>query len=67
MLNVLYAGEGKLKYCYNFLGVHCYMVTAEIPIPPGAQEVRMEVGYDGGGGGGSSGFSSTSAPSATTI
>ncbi|MDT5204169.1 MAG: hypothetical protein QOD34_805 [Mycobacterium sp.] len=45
----LYAYEGKLKYCYNFLGVDHYMVTAEQPIPAGKHQVRMEFAYDGGG------------------
>ena len=31
----LYANEGKLKYCYNFLGVDLYMITADEPIPTG--------------------------------
>ena len=41
----LYAHEGKLKYCYNFLGVELYMVTADEPDPgrkaPGAHGVRL--------------------------
>ena len=31
----LYAHDGKLKYCYNFLGIEHYMVTADTPIPAG--------------------------------
>jgi arylsulfatase A-like enzyme len=46
---VLYAHEGRLKYCYNFLGINHYMVTADKPIPPGQHQVRMELAYDGGG------------------
>ncbi len=45
----LYAHEGRLKYCYNFLGINHYMVTADKPIPPGQHQVRMEFAYDGGG------------------
>jgi hypothetical protein len=45
----LYAHEGKLKYCYNFFGFHYYVVAADLPIPAGAHQVRMEFGYDGGG------------------
>ena len=45
----LYAFEGALKYCYNFLGIDHYMTTAEQPIPAGKHQVRMEFAYDGGG------------------
>ena len=45
----LYAHEGRLKFCYNFLGVQLYMITAEQPIPAGKHQVRMEFAYDGGG------------------
>lgn len=45
----LYAHQGRLKYCYNFLGIDHYMVAATKPIPTGKHQVRMEFGYDGGG------------------
>ena len=45
----LYVHEGKLKYCYNFLGIKHYMITADTPIPAGNHQVRMEFAYDGGG------------------
>lgn len=45
----LYAHEGRLKYCYNFLGIDRYMVAATKPIPTGKHQVRMEFGYDGDG------------------
>jgi len=45
----LYAKEGKLKYCYNFYGVHRYMVEGTSKIPAGTHQVRMEFKYDGGG------------------
>ncbi|MCB9161550.1 MAG: arylsulfatase [Caldilineaceae bacterium] len=45
----LYVKEGKLKYCYNFCGVHHYMVEGAQTIPSGTHQVRMEFAYDGGG------------------
>ncbi|OBA72856.1 arylsulfatase [Mycobacterium sp. 1554424.7] len=45
----LYAHEGKLKYCYNFLGIQHYMIAGDAPIPLGQHEIRMEFAYDGGG------------------
>jgi hypothetical protein len=45
----LYAFEGRLKYCYNFLGIDHFLVTAGEPIPAGKHQVRMEFKYDGGG------------------
>ena len=45
----LYAHEGRLKYCYNFFGIHYYMTTADRAIPAGDHQVRMEFAYDGGG------------------
>jgi arylsulfatase A-like enzyme len=45
----LYVYEGRLKHCYNFLGVKIFMITADEPILPGKHQVRMEFKYDGGG------------------
>ena len=45
----LYAKNGKLKYCYNFFGINHYFAEADIPIPAGKHQVRMEFKYDGGG------------------
>ena len=45
----MYAHEGKLKYCYNFLGIEHYMITADTALPPGKHQVRMAFAYDGGG------------------
>jgi hypothetical protein len=45
----LYAHDGKLRYCYNFLGIEYYVITADTPIPPGKHQVRMAFTYDGGG------------------
>jgi hypothetical protein len=41
----------RLKYCYNFLGIEYYTITAEVPIPTGQHQVRMAFTYDGGGPG----------------
>jgi arylsulfatase len=45
----LYATGGKLKYCYNFLGLQHFYAEASTPIPSGSHQVRMEFAYDGGG------------------
>ncbi|HWY71371.1 MAG TPA: arylsulfatase [Terriglobales bacterium] len=45
----LYAYQGKLKYCYNCVGILRYDVTATSPLPAGKHQVRMEFVYDGGG------------------
>ena len=45
----LYAKDGKLKYCYNFLGVKLTFIEGTRPIPAGKHQVRMEFKYDGGG------------------
>ena len=45
----LYAKGGKLKYCYNLLGVRYFYVEADSPLPAGDHQVRMEFAYDGGG------------------
>jgi hypothetical protein len=45
----VYAKGGKLKYCYNFLGLERYYAEATTPIPAGEHQVRMEFAYDGGG------------------
>ena len=45
----LYVHEGRLKYCYNFFGIHYFFVTADQPLPAGKHQVRMEFAYDGGG------------------
>jgi arylsulfatase A-like enzyme len=46
---VLYAKGGKLKYCYNFLGMAHYFVESADRLPAGKHQVRMEFAYDGGG------------------
>ena len=45
----LYAKEGKLKYCYNFIGLDRAYVEASGPLQPGERQVRIEFQYDGGG------------------
>ncbi len=45
----LYAKAGKLKFCYNFLGVKLTFIEGSQPIPAGKHQVRMEFKYDGGG------------------
>ena len=45
----LYAKEGKLKYCYNLLGIELTFVEATDAIPAGHHQARMEFKYDGNG------------------
>jgi arylsulfatase A-like enzyme len=45
----LYAKGGKLKYCYNLLGIQHFFVESAAAIPTGAHQVRMEFAYAGGG------------------
>ncbi len=45
----LYCKGGKLRYCYNFLGVRRDYIESTAPIPAGTHQVRMEFAYDGGG------------------
>ena len=45
----LYCKGGKLKHCYNFLGLEQYYAESKSAIPAGKHQVRMEFAYDGGG------------------
>jgi arylsulfatase len=45
----LYAKDGRLAYCYNYLGLDHSIIAADQPLPAGARQVRMEFAYDGGG------------------
>jgi arylsulfatase len=45
----LYAKGGRLKYCYNLLGIHYFYAESDKPLPPGDHQVRMEFAYEGGG------------------
>jgi arylsulfatase A-like enzyme len=45
----LYCKDGRLKYCYNLLGINYYYAEMTPPLPPGTCQVRVEFKYDGGG------------------
>ncbi|HEY6768234.1 MAG TPA: arylsulfatase, partial [Candidatus Sulfotelmatobacter sp.] len=45
----LYAKGGKLKYCYNLLGIDQFYAESAAVLPPGDHQVRMEFAYAGGG------------------
>jgi hypothetical protein len=45
----LYMKEGKLRYCYNLLGVQRSYVDSDQEISAGTHQVRMEFAYDGPG------------------
>ena len=45
----LYAKGGKLKYCYNLLGIQQFYAESSDVLPPGDHQVRMEFTYAGGG------------------
>ena len=45
----LYVHHGHAKFVYNLLGLHEFAVAADIPVPAGVHQVRMEFAYDGGG------------------
>jgi arylsulfatase A-like enzyme len=45
----LYVKDGKLRYCYNLLGVQRFYVDSDREIAPGTHQVRMEFAYEGGG------------------
>lgn len=45
----LYAKNGKLKYCYNLVGVQHFFVESRDALPTGKCQVRMEFAYAGGG------------------
>jgi len=45
----LYLKEGKPTFCYNFLGLQQYKVSAPEALPGGKATVRMNFDYDGGG------------------
>lgn len=45
----LYAKGGKLKYCYNLLGIHLFYTESKDLLPEGEHQVRMEFAYAGGG------------------
>jgi len=45
----LYAKGGKLKYCYNLLGIQQFYAESATALPSGEHQVRMEFAYGGGG------------------
>jgi len=45
----LYLKEGKPTYCYNFLGLEQYKVSASEALAAGKATIRMNFDYDGGG------------------
>lgn len=45
----LYLKDGKPTYCYNWLGIEQYKVSASQPLPPGKAKIVMTFEYDGGG------------------
>ncbi len=45
----LYAKQGKLKYCYNLLGIDYYFAESTEALPAGRHQVRMEFAYEDGG------------------
>ena len=45
----LYVKDGRLKYCYNLLGLQRFYTVASSALPAGKHQVRMEFTYDGGG------------------
>ena len=45
----LYAKGGKIKYCYNLLGIQQFYAESSSALPPGDHQVRMEFAYAGGG------------------
>ncbi len=45
----LYVKDGRLKYCYNLLGMKLFYAVSDQRIAEGKHQVRMEFQYDGGG------------------
>jgi arylsulfatase A-like enzyme len=45
----LYLKDGKLRYCYNLLGIQRFYVDSDTEVPAGTHQVRMEFDYEGGG------------------
>jgi arylsulfatase len=44
-----YTKGGKLKFCYNWLGLNSYTIESQRTLPAGNVTVRYEFAYDGGG------------------
>ncbi len=43
----LYAKGGKVKYCYNWVGLERYTIGADKPLPAGNATIRFEFAADG--------------------
>ena len=46
-----YLKNGKPTYCYNYLGLQQFTISAPQALPAGRSTVRMNFDYDGGGAG----------------
>jgi arylsulfatase len=47
----LYTKGGKVKFCYNWVGLERYTIAADRPLPEGKVTIMYEFAYDGGGPG----------------
>ncbi len=47
----LYTKGGKVKYCYNWVGLEQYTMTSDKLLPTGKVTIKVEFAYDGGGRG----------------
>ena len=45
----LYCRDGRLRYCYNLVGLQYFYVDSDHKLPAGEHQVRMEFDYDGPG------------------
>ena len=45
----LYCRDGRLRYCYNLVGLQYFYVDSDVKLPAGEHQVRMEFDYDGPG------------------
>ena len=44
-----YVKDGRLRFTYNVLGIQAFTTEADVPVPAGHHQVRMEFAYDGEG------------------
>jgi arylsulfatase len=45
----LYGKDGKLRYCYNLLGIQRFYIESDSNVPAGTHQVRVEFAYNGPG------------------
>ena len=45
----VYVHDGRLTFVYNVLGIQWFTTRADVPVPEGRHQLRMELDYDGGG------------------